>query len=578
MLDSHKTSMSTVHNLAHLLNQWAGQSSRTLYRRFDPVNQSWTNVSAGELITRCAQWQQTFTEQGLKAGDRVAICARNSVPWVEIDIAALGLGLVVVPLYVDDNAGNMAYCTSHSGAQLLILDNLRQAKQLLATEVPLPQLWILKTEADEVLPEHCYAVNAKVATPIKSSATEKTQPPFECVPVSDDTLATICYTSGTGGRPKGVMLSHGNIRSNVQACSQLDIARADDVFLSFLPLSHMFERTGGYYLPLSIGATVAHARSVAHLMEDLATQRPTALFAVPRIFEKFHAKVLEGIKKSALKSALFNANVAWGWDRSQGKLYNPLKLALLPVLQTLIGKKVLAHMGGNLRLAVAGGAALESGIARTFIALGLPILHGYGMTEASPVIAVNRVENNVPESVGAAMPGIDIRLGEHNELQVRGSNVMQGYWQDRANTDLALRDGWLSTGDVAEIKDSRIYIRGRIKDILVLSNGEKCPPQDMELAILGDPVFEQIMLVGEARPFLSLIAVTTSANEKALVKAANERLKQFPKWMRIRRVIVATEPWSVDNGLLTPTLKVKRAKVLEHFAKQLSSVYDANED
>ena len=563
---------STQANIAHFLLQWINEPQRVLYRKFDTAKTPWQAVTAGDLLAQCAQWQAAFTAQRLKAGDRVAICARNSVPWVAADLAALGLGLVVVPLYVDDNAGNMAYCTSHSGAALLILDNVRQAKQLQATAVPLPPMWVLKSDAAEALPAGCAASADILAKHTSAKAAD-----YVCCAVTDDTLATICYTSGTGGRPKGVMLSHGNVRSNVVACSALDIARADDVFLSFLPLSHMFERTGGYYLPLSIGATVAHARSVATLMEDLASQQPTALFAVPRIFEKFHAKVMEGMKQSAFKSALFKANVTWGWDAAQGTLRNPFKKALLPVLNKILAKKVLAHMGGRLRLAVAGGAALESGIARTFIGLGLPILHGYGMTEASPVIAVNRLNSNVPESVGEAMQGMSVRLGAQNELQVKGPNVMLGYWQDRAATELALKDDWLHTGDVAEIKDSRIYIRGRIKDILVLSNGEKCPPQDMELAVLGDPQFEQIMLVGEGKPFLSLIAVTQASDEKALMKAANERLKQFPKWMRIRRVIASSEAWSVDNGLLTPTLKVKRAQVLAHFAKPLEAIYQNNE-
>ncbi len=557
-------------NLAHFLNQWQTQPQLPLYRAYDASNKGWYTINAQTMLERAASWQVAFVAQGLVPGDRVAICMRNSVPWVEIDMAALGMGLVVVPLYVDDNAGNMAYCTAHSGAKLLMVDNVRQAKQLLNTSVPMPPLWVLRCD-DDALPAQCFAIAEKVAAS-KGSAT------FQCTALHEQTLATICYTSGTGGRPKGVMLSHGNIASNVRACLSLGIARADDVFLSFLPLSHMFERTGGYYLPLSIGATVAHARSVATLADDLLSQQPTAMFAVPRIFEKFHAKLKESVQGSPLKSKLFDLNVALGWQAAQGELHNPLKKLALFALNKLIAKKVLARMGGKLRLAVAGGAALESGIARTFIGLGLPILHGYGMTEASPVIAVNRLDSNVPESVGAAMPNLEVRLGEHNELQVKGANVMHGYWQDNGATENALKDGWLHTGDVAEMKEGRIYIRGRIKDILVLSNGEKCPPQDMELAILGDPIFEQIMLVGEARPFLSLVVVSSELDEKKLVKLANERLKDFPRWMRVRRVVQSSQAWSVDNGLLTPTLKVKRAKVAEHFASQLEVVYGDGKD
>jgi long-chain acyl-CoA synthetase len=556
-------------NVAQFLSQWQAQPQRVLYRQFVAAQQPWADITAGQLIEGGCQWQAAFRAAGLVAGDRVAICARNSVPWVQVDLAALGMGLVVVPLYVDDNAGNMAYCTSHSGASLLVLDAVRQAKQLLATDVPLPPMWVLRCDADETLPAQCLSASSQLA-----KAQANLIDTFECQAVTADTLATICYTSGTGGRPKGVMLSHGNIVANVTACQSLGIARADDVFLSFLPLSHMFERTGGYYLPLSMGATVAHAQSVATLADDLLTQQPTALFAVPRIFEKFHAKLAQTMQDSAIKRRLYDCNVAWGWAAAQGTLRNPFKRMALPLLNTLVAKKVLARMGGRLRVAVAGGAALESGIARTFIGLGLPILHGYGMTEASPVIAVNRMDSNVPESVGQAMPDLAVRLGEHQELQVRGASVMQGYWQDTSATQKALVDGWLHTGDVAEITDGRIFIRGRIKDILVLSNGEKCPPQDMELAILGDPAFEQIMLVGEAKPFLSLIVVSsTGSDEKALMKKANERLKDFPKWMRVRRVITTSQAWSVDNGLLTPTLKVKRAKVAEHFATQMNKVY-----
>jgi long-chain acyl-CoA synthetase len=552
------------HNIAYFLNQWQAQPARVLYRQFQANDKPWQTITVSTLLKECATWQAAFRAAGLVAGDRVAICARNSVPWVQVDMAALGMGLVIVPLYVDDNAGNMAYCTSHSGAKLLVLDAVRQAKQLLALDMPLPPMWILRCEPNDVLPDNCQSASSQLSA---------TSAAFECQAVSQDTLATICYTSGTGGRPKGVMLSHGNITANVKACAALKIARDDDVFLSFLPLSHMFERTGGYYLPLSVGATVAHARSVATLADDLISQQPTALFAVPRIFEKFHAKLAETMQGSAIKQALYNANVAWGWDAAQGQLRNPLKQLALPLLNKIIAKKVLSRMGGRLRLAVAGGAALESGIARTFIGLGLPILHGYGMTEASPVIAVNRLDSNVPESVGQAMPGLEVRLGAHNELQVKGDSVMQGYWQDEAASAKTLVNGWLHTGDVAEITDGRIFIRGRIKDILVLSNGEKCPPQGMELAILGDPAFEQIMLVGEARPFLSLVVVSPMLDEKALMKKANERLKDFPKWMRVRRVIASTQAWSVDNGLLTPTLKVKRAKVAEHFAAQINTVY-----
>jgi len=202
------------------------------------------------------------------------------------------------------------------------------------------------------------------------------------------------------------------------------------------------------------------------------------------------------------------------------------------------------------------------------------LLQGYGMTEASPVISVNREDDNVPESVGAPLPGVDVRLSDNKELLARGDNIMLGYWRNEAATRAALdADGWLHTGDLAEIRDKKVYIRGRAKDILVMSNGEKLPPQDAEFAILHDPLFEQVMLVGEGRPFPVLLAVSQESDEKVLLKRANEQLKEFPRWARVRRVVATREAWSVDNGLLTPTLKLKRPLVLQKFKDRIDAAY-----
>jgi long-chain acyl-CoA synthetase len=226
-----------------------------------------------------------------------------------------------------------------------------------------------------------------------------------------------------------------------------------------------------------------------------------------------------------------------------------------------------------MRLVVVGGAALDPALARTFIGLGLPMLQGYGMTEASPVISVNRDDDNVPESVGPPVPGVDVRLGEGGELMARGDNVMLGYWRNAEATSAAVDDGWLRTGDLAEILGGKIFIRGRAKDIVVLSNGEKLPPQDVEFAILHDPVFEQVMLVGEGRPYPILLAVSKERDPQALERRANEQLKAFPRWMRVRRVIAIADPWSVDNGLLTPTLKLKRPLLQRRYEREIEGAY-----
>jgi long-chain acyl-CoA synthetase len=548
-------------NIGEYFRQHVAAPDKVLYRHFDGGD--WRDVTVGEIAALIGRWQAALAALGLAGGDRVAVCLRNGVDWVALDLAALGLGLVVVPLYVDDNPDNIAWCVANAEARLLVVESAKMASALKSTGSVLPPVYVLRADAGDPAATVASLLSAAAAAPQFRSLPEKT-------------LATICYTSGTSGRPKGVMLSHGNIIANVLSCQETRMARTTDLFLSILPLSHMFERTGGYYLPLSIGAKVVYARSVAELAEDLATQAPTVMFAVPRIFEKFYARVDEVLKKSPAKRWLFRQCAARGW-RVESKSAGWIDAVTTPVLRAIVAKPVLARLGGRMRLTVVGGAALDSEIAHTFIGLGLPLLQGYGLTEASPVISVNRVEDNDPESVGPPVPGVEVKLGEAAELLALGGNVMLGYWRNEEATKAAIdADGWLHTGDVAEIRDTKIYIRGRIKDILVMSNGEKLPPHDVEFAVLRDPVFEQVMLVGEGRPFLTLLAVTRERDEKMLVARANEQLKAFPGWVRIRRVIATPDAWSIDNGLLTPTLKLKRPLVLAKFKDQVDAVYAAD--
>jgi len=548
-------------NIAQFFARHLTRPTHALYRHY--VEGAWRDVTVAEVAALACRWQAAFRRDGFVAGDRIAICARNGVNWVAVDVAALGLGLVVVPLYVDDNAENVAWCVGTADARLLIVENSRLAAALAkcaGAGEPLPPLVVLRPDDGEA--------SATLATFLPDATADLT-----VAELADDTLATICFTSGTAGRPKGVMLSHANIIANVGQCAQTGMARPEDVFLSILPLSHMFERTGGYYLPLSLGAKVAFCRGVAQIADDLVTQAPTVIFAVPRIFERFRARIDASLAKSPAKRRLFDACVARGFRVATGQ-GSALDRLLVPGLRKLVGKPVLARLGGRLRLAVVGGAALDPTLAHTFIGLGLGMLQGYGMTEASPVISVNLDNDNVPESVGPPLPGVEVRLGGSGELLVRGRNVMLGYWKNREATDATLTaDGWLHTGDLAEIKDGRIFIRGRAKDILVLSNGEKMPPQDAEFAILHDPVFEQVMLVGEGRPFVVLLAVTQETDEKVLIKRANDKLRDFPRWTRVRRVIMQKEPWSVDNGLLTPTLKLKRPILMKRLAPRIEAAY-----
>jgi len=549
-----------MNNLAQLLQYHSGTPDKVLYRQCDSdgAASAWRDYTVAEVSALAARWQAAFRLRGFEKGDRIAICLKNCVQWVAIDQAALGLGLVVVPLYVIDNAENIAWCLGNSDARLLVLDTPRPLARLRELMPTLPAVVCIEggdgpEQVDRFLP--------------------LTAPAFEVQALEPDTLATIVYTSGTTGRSKGVKLSHGNVLCNVEASAAVIAIHDTDTTLSVLPMSHMFERTCGYYLMLRAGACVAFARGIQQLGDDLASVQPTLLIAVPRLFERFLARIEQTLSGSALKRTLFHATIRYGWKVFLGEanLFERLAYARL---KPLVAGPILAKLGGRLRLAGAGGAKLELHIAQTFIALGVHMIQGYGMTEASPVIAANREDDNDPSSVGQPLDGVEYRLSETSELLVRGPSVMQGYWRNpEATAQVLSADGWLNTGDIVEIRDGRIYIRGRSKDIIVLSNGEKFPPEEAESALTGDPVFEQVMLVGEGRHFVSLVAVTQETDEKKLVRLANQRLTAFPRYVRVRRVIQTTEPWTIDNGMLTPTLKVKRPVVMQHFAHSIEAVY-----
>jgi len=548
---------SIMTNLAQLLAQHLATPEKILYSQF--LDGVWRDFSAAEIAQLAARWQQAFRREGLQAGDRVAICLKNSVNWVAVDLAALGLGLVVVPLYLDDNPENTAWCLMNSGARLAVLENARLYSALQAVMPALPLTVCLQDGPGNVM---------ALASWLPPAVTD-----FEVRPFDADTLATIVYTSGTSGRPKGVMLSHGNILANIEASMEVVRLYDKDSLLSVLPLSHMFERTCGYYLPLAAGIKVAYARGIQQIGEDLAFHRPTVLIAVPRVFERFLARLEKALAESPIKHALFRLTVNLGWRRFKKQATAPERL-LYGLMRHIVAAPILERLGGRLRLAVVGGAKVELRIARTFIGLGLNLIQGYGLTEAAPVVAANREWDNDPVTVGPPLKGIETRVNEAGELLIRGPSVMQGYWNNpEASARVLGPSGWLNTGDLVEFRQGKIVIMGRSKDMLVLSNGEKASPQDVEIAILDDPLFEQVMLIGEGKAFFTLLAVTRERDEKSLVKRANAQLKHFPRYVRVRRVIPTAESWTVENGLLTPTQKVKRNAVLERYHVLIEQIY-----
>ncbi|PXX17640.1 long-chain acyl-CoA synthetase [Nitrosomonas ureae] len=570
------------------------------YRYFDPVSDQWRSHTWEQMNQHIARWQVALTKESLVPGDRVAVMMRNCPEWVMFEQAAMGLGLVVIPLYVDDRVENATYVINDATVKLLLLENSQQWRQFLTlpNEIEgLQRVVILRPfEPDSV--DACD--NVRVVSAMEWLSVHVSE--VRHIETAPDSLATIIYTSGTSGRPKGVMLSHHNILSNAFSCLQVIPVLPEDVLLSFLPLSHTFERTAGYYVPMMTGATIAYARSIPQLQDDLVIIRPTIMISVPRIYERVYAgiqaKLAEG---SDFARGLFNFAVDVGYSRfecQQGRGYRRLSHVLWPLLKKWVADKVMGKLGGRLRMVMSGGAALSPQVSRVFIGLGLPILQGYGMTESSPVVCANRLEDNVPASVGLPIPGVEVKLGESNALLIRGPNVMLGYWNNPEATQAVISsDGWLNSGDIASIDaQGHVTITGRLKEIIVLSTGEKVPPADMEAAILRDPLFEQVMLIGESRSYLSVLVVLNPARrqefmahyglgddltneqqrqqaEEILLEKITRQTSEFPGYAKIRRVAVAQEPWSVENGLLTPTLKLKREKVLEKYNSEIERLY-----
>jgi long-chain acyl-CoA synthetase len=572
------------------------------YRQYDAGAAAWADWTWRRTSERVARWRAALAGEQLGVGGRVATVMANGVDYVCVDQAALALGLAIVPLHATDNPGNVAFILEDSGASVLVIDSPAYWARLAPEVAALASLKrVVLAAGAAALAEHPIAAEAR-AVAAAQWLPAASPPDQRDVIVSPETLAAIVYTSGTTGRPKGVMLSHRNVVSNVLAVLQCVAPTQHDVFLSFLPLSHTFERTGGYYLPIAAGSAVAYARSIAQLSEDLRGVRPTILVSVPRIYERAYLRIQEQLAARGAKT-LYAMTERVGWRRFLAAQADPPRalgvgdaIAWL-ALDRLVARKIRAEFGGRLQVAVAGGAPMPEAVSRCFLAMGVNVLQGYGMTESAPVVSVNRLHRNDPLSVGETLPGVAVRIGDNDELLIKGPNVMLGYWRRPEETLRVLGpDGWLHSGDQALIRDGRIVIKGRIKDIIVTSTGEKVSPADLEQAIAGDPLFEQAMVIGEGRPFIAALAVLSRArledevrrlgfsgelseaigleSVRALALARIKRaVAHFPSYATPRKVWLTLEPWTTAAGLMTPTLKLKRQAIEGALAREIAGLY-----
>ena len=574
------------------------------YKYFDSAAKAWKDLTFKNVFDIVHEWRHAFSAvKGLEAGDRVAMLLPNCPEAVFFDQAALANRLVPVPLHAIDTPKSSGFIINDSGTKVLVTNKLLKWKQIReSVETPNLQLVVITDEAgvdDLSAPIPVISLATFLKNGVGSTLPSEAPQPND--------LAALVYTSGTTGNPKGVMLTHQNILANIQGVLQNIMPGKKETMLSFLPLSHTFERTTTYYLSLGLGFTVGFNRSIATLQQDLQIIRPTVLMSVPRVYEMIYAKIRDGLnKKSGFVRYLFHWAVEVGWRRfcrENDLPVEPSKRAFLDplvagFLDKKIGKTLRNVFGDRIHIYISGGAALNPTVAKTFLALGVNIFQGYGMTETSPIISVNKPGHNHPTTVGPALPNIEVRLGENDELQVRGPTVMQGYWnQPQATADIMTSDGWLRTGDVCAIyPDGNIRITGRLKEIIVTSTGEKIPPADLEAAIENDPLFSQVMAVGEHRPYISVLAVVNPEEWKNLCatlgldpndpaslenseakRVALRRIKaaasSFPNYGVPRQVALINEPFTIENGLLTPTLKMKRKVITSQYEAQINALY-----
>ncbi len=573
-----------------------------LYKYYDNMLKDWVVLKAHEVAQKVTQWRHAFAKMGLKRGDRVAMLLPNCIDAIFFDQAALANALVPVPLHAVDTPGSSAYILKDSGAKVLFTNRLLKWKGIREIgNLPELQTVIITDEATEPHRDGNVEVTNVDAWLSQGSGTKLPTGP------EPEDLAAIVYTSGTTGNPKGVMLTHRAILANVTGVLSIIWTEPNDVWLSFLPLSHTFERTTSYYTALGMGNLVAFNRSIGFLQDDMRLIRPTVMMSVPRIYEKIYAKVQDRL---TLKSGAVRFLMRWAISVGYRKFCrtNGLPSPFTPseifdcvasgFLDHFVAQTVRNIFGGRPRIFIAGGAALSPAVARFFLGLGVQIHQGYGMTETSPIISVNPIGKNHPTTVGVALKNMRVRLGDNDELQVTGPCVMKGYWNRAKETDaMFTEDGWLKTGDQADIyEDGDIKLKGRIKEIIVTSTGEKVPPADLENAIGADSLFAQSMVVGDNRPYVSALVVINpeqwprfcesfgldpnddatlqnSEIRNAVLRRVKAATANFPNYGIPRNVRILRDPWTIDNGMLTPTLKLKRRVITAKYSAEIESLY-----
>ena len=557
-------------------------------------------TSWAEAARQVSQLSRGLRALGVEPGERVVLVSENRPEWPIADIAVMAAGAVTVPAYTTNTVHDHRHLLTDSGACAAIVSTRARAARLLPASLDAPGLrFVVAMEALDGA--------ANTETPVHGWDDVLAQGAGQPDDVADQVakarpgdLACLIYTSGTGGNPKGVMLSHRAILWNCMGAYRLleEIGLDDEVFLSFLPLSHSYEHTAGQFFPLSIGAQIYYAEGADALSANLIEVRPTLMVSVPRLYEVMRQRILAGVNRAGgTKAKMFAKAVELGsrdYEHSRlgltGSLYNAL-------LDRLVRTKVRERFGGRLKAMVSGGAPLNPEVGLFFTALGVRILQGYGQTEAAPVVSCNPPRRVKLDTVGPPCEGVEVRIAGDGEILVKGPLVMDGYWNNPEATADALIDGWLHTGDVGRVdSDGYIRITDRKKDIIVVSGGDNVSPQRVEGLLTLQPEIAQAMVYGDTRPHLVALLVPDPATLEsfarhhgvesdlaglagnveftALLGAAVERANlDLSVIERVRRFALAPDAFTVENGQMTPTLKIRRHRILDAYRDTIEGLY-----
>ena len=565
---------------------------------------SYRSISHSDVADRVRHAARGLSALGVRRGDRVAILSENRPEWAIADFACLTAGLTDVPIYPTLPPDQIAYILKDSGAVAIFVSNTSQAEKIREIRAQLPSL---KTVIgfDEIpgLTNMSIFQLEKMGVPGENKESVAVYKE-DALRVKPDELATIIYTSGTTGEPKGVMLSHDNIFSNVEAARRSIPFEGRDVALSFLPLSHIFERMGGHYMMFATGTSIAYAESIDTVPVNLQEVKPTIVLSVPRLYEKMYARILEtALTGGFVKRKIFfwarGVAERWANEKLAGREPSGMLARQYGLAQKLVFSKLKARTGGRLRYFVSGGAPLSPEINKFFYAAGLVILEGYGLTETSPVIAVNTPDNFRIGTVGKPIDGVEVKIAFDGEILTRGPHVMKGYYNKPDATREAIDpDGWFHTGDIGELRDGFLAITDRKKDIIVTAGGKNIAPQPLENRVKTNKYVAQAVMLGDKRKFPSMLIVpnfdqlekwamkrniiwTDRAQllrmppiQAKMEKEVNEELAGTAHFEMPKKIGLLEHDFSIESGELTPTQKVKRRTIDKNYKALIDSLYE----